>query len=78
MTMSELQAKAVAEELADFDLKTIVASPFQRCLETADAVGTCLSPALKGWHIDCKLCEVQCSTVSCAPTQSSPADQCRC
>lgn len=53
-----LQAKAVSKELQPFEINTIVASPFQRCLETADTVFKAWNNNLDAWHVDCKLCEV--------------------
>lgn len=53
-----MQAKAVSKELQRYEIDTIVASPFQRCLETADTVSKAWNNHIDAWHVDCKLCEV--------------------
>lgn len=60
-----LQARAVSKELQPFGIDTIVASPFQRCLDTADTVFKSWDH-LDTWHVDCKLCEVSHLTLSCS------------
>ncbi|KAL3137967.1 hypothetical protein ABBQ38_005212 [Trebouxia sp. C0009 RCD-2024] len=52
------QARAVSRELQTFEISTIVASPFQRCLETADTILKSWHKSLDTWHVDCKLCEM--------------------
>ena len=55
---SYLQAEAVSGHLQAFDVKTIIASPFQRCLQTANTVWKAWNRHHNAWHVDCKLCEV--------------------
>ncbi|KAL3137968.1 hypothetical protein ABBQ38_005212 [Trebouxia sp. C0009 RCD-2024] len=62
------QARAVSRELQTFEISTIVASPFQRCLETADTILKSWHKSLDTWHVDCKLCEVTYQFL-CEPNQ---------
>lgn len=53
----QLQAKQLAERMADVPLSAIVTSPLERCVDTAEAIRTGRSADKTAWHVDERLVE---------------------
>ena len=64
---SFLQVIDACSKIQDLSLQILIASPFLRCLQTADIIRQTLIKNFDTIHVDCKLCEV-CYTCSCHGT----------